>query len=378
MPVGLMVPMETRNGRQTAAEKPKVATRVRAIAGDEFGAKMQEFDSRYPAMFQPGGEHLIEDNFVYPAAEIPEAAAPKPVAQAQARVPTQRAFVPEEPGAESDPADLVDEAADEPPPGWGSRTWVLALAAIGGVAAAATFCLMATVWIPESNIVNMTPTSFEYAFTQPWGQAIAPAASPLYAAALGLLCGVFLLASRSYLNHAYWFYGAAVLVAAVTVAAGTVALFSENIFAGVLYYSNPDGPPDTFQMVAPLQLYYLREYLVLLTPVMVSALLIWRPTRSRRKRVATARDVVAVGGGLAAFALWALLAQTIHPLVQGSLLEQGQNQGVLLQPWTVPVSTIGAPILAAGASLVVAGLLLAGRQKTQNSPLEEFAEPQSL
>ncbi|MEO8220406.1 MAG: hypothetical protein ABI563_06445 [Specibacter sp.] len=148
-----------------------------------------DFDDRYPAMFQPGGDGLPVSKAVpVPApaqtSVLPAAAQHVPLDPPPARAGNLLEKSRDAPAVETTGGDEPGSAgsADKQPP-WSVRTWVTGVAAALLCLVAGFFALTATTWIPASRIAK--PEDYLGMAVLPWGWLLVDAAAPLVVAAIG-------------------------------------------------------------------------------------------------------------------------------------------------------------------------------------------------
>lgn len=324
------------------------------------------FDQRYPAMFQPGGEdHPAEQYF--PEA-LPQPPLPRPPATGAsiraATAPTVNPFGSQrvsevflEPPVQAYQADgdeeLFPAPINEAPTApytrrvsqWSARSWIICSLAIMLVFAGSTFCFFATFLIPSS--LTTDATAFHGMLVVAWGQVIFPGGPALLAAGLGMLAAMFLLAARSYPRLAWRLQGTAGLAALVAIGLGSVGLFAERLFTELLYSpgsyqsgSNPLPWYSVFSMTASL--------LLILGPIMLALVVVLPPGRKGAPRAPAPKTTFWTGALITAIGVWAWFSPQLFPLARGVKVSFMEGQTVETQPWTYSLSQAGAPIIFVG------------------------------
>ncbi|WP_269938455.1 hypothetical protein [Arthrobacter sp. HY1533] len=340
----------------------------------------QGFDQRYPAMFQPGGEGHTEEPYEPGLLQAPmQAPMREPVPPAQAWPEAAPEGVQPEPPTEAPETSAEPQTRHlplVPEPRWGARSWVLGLSAIGLTFAAAAFCLLAAALIPAAGSTD--PSDFHGILMVPWGIAIAPGAPALFTAGLGMLAALFLVASRHYTGHAWWFHIAAAAVGLAALAGGAVAMFSESLFAEMLYTQamNQGNNFISWYMVfqqASWQLLLLGLAILVLT-------LVVRPDGNGAPGRPSVPAALWTGAVLACAGVWTWFAPQAFPLAEGRTVELLESQSYAVQAWTYVVGQAGGPLLTVGAgALFWALLILATTRRGPGEPVpEDSLEPVSI
>ena len=324
-----------------------------------------DFDERYPAMFQPGGEGYAREHHA-PERLLPPQGEPAPRLQFVAET------VPENVSSLASgewPADAEGSAphrAAGPETKWGGRFWVTGLSAVWLTFAAAAFCLFAAALIPAAGSTD--PSDFHGILMVPWGVAIAPGAPALFTAGLGMLAALFLAAARHYTGHAWWFHIAAAVVGLAALAGGAVAMFSESLFAEMLYTQamNQGNNFISWYMVfqqASWQLLLLGLAILVLT-------LVVRPDGDGAPGRASAAAALWTGAVLACTGVWTWFAPQAFPLAEGRTVELSESQAYAVQAWTYVVGQAGGPLLTAGVGALFWGLMILATTTTRRRPGE--------
>lgn len=327
-----------------------------------------DFDKRYPAMFQPGGEGHTREHHA-PEYLLPPKGEPERPLQFVAETAAQKM-----PGLvnELGPADAEGSAphrAAVREPQWGIRSWVLGLSAVCLTFAAAVFCLFAAVLIPAAR--SSDPSDFHGALMVPWGIAILPGAPALFTAGLGMLAALFLAASRHYARSAWWFQGAAVAVGLATLSCGAVALFGDVLFSALLF--GPDmGQGEN--SIPWYTVFMLSSWQLLLLGLAVLAVaVIVRPGRNGAPGAPSLVAALWTGAVLACAGVWTWFAPQFFPLAHGHTVTMSEGQSYVSSPWTFIVAQAGGPLLSVGAGALFWGLLILAttRPWAQQQPPEE-------
>ncbi|ALO65895.1 hypothetical protein AS189_04575 [Arthrobacter alpinus] len=372
-----------------------------------------EFDARYPEMFQPGGEeHDFQVYIPEPAPQNPDHASFRaPQAPREDRVTAVRATAVEarsgsggqlpEPATES-PHRTQPEAHDvhthqfssheqehehgerEEPhhfttpltrrvSRWSARSWVAASVAILVVFAGSAFCLLATFLIPSS--ASPDPTENHGVMLVPWGFVIFPGAPALFTAGLGMLAALLLVAARHYVRRAWWFQAAAALVGIAALAVGAVTLFSEQLFTELIY------SPNNYQQDSPAIPWYsvfamANAQLLVLGPALLSVVVILHPGRMGTPTIVSAKTTFWTGMIVTASGVWAWFAQQLFPLAEGKMLEL-EDQNITTSPWTYNLSQGGGPLILVGTAVLfwcVLILATSHRVLVETTPVESDSD----
>lgn len=199
-----------------------------------------DFDERYPAIFQPGGEGRTDASVTGdgkeaaagsnqqeqpaghgPASTGADAGAPQNAGPA----PQNATPAPQQSEAKEQPA-----AAQQSKP-WPPHLWIVSLAAAVVMIAAGVFALTVQHWLPSSTEID--PADFSGIELQPWGHIIFTAAPPLIGAGVGILAAMLFLASRGSAPRETTLRRAFAVLTLAVGAAGWTALFATAIFPGV-------------------------------------------------------------------------------------------------------------------------------------------------
>lgn len=344
----------------------------------------QEFDRRYPAMFQPGGEDGADELFVpspLPHREHADAQL-QDTAGAQALAPAGPSLA----GAFEVSARRQDEAhsAGEPDelngPGrgdvktargpvrvieWSARTWTLCLAVILLTFAGSAFCMVAVQVIPGAASVD--PTQFHGMMVAPWGSLILPGTSALLTAALGMLAGLFFAAARHYTARAWWCQGAAAAVGLAALAGGFLGMFSEMLFAETLY--NPRTYQGNYYFPWFIVFQQAAWQLLLLGLGILALVAIVRLGRGGVPATPSAGGALWTGILMVCAGVWTWFALQFYPLAEGRMVNLDGQQPYMMQPWTTIISQAGGPLIAVGsAALFWWVFILATTRRTPVEP----------
>lgn len=310
-----------------------------------------DFDERYPAMFQPGGEG-------------PDAG-PEPAAArvSQENQPDQVKAA--STAARADGSDATATRTDGTPStdGLAWRWWV-PLAAAVVLIAAGLVALTVQYWLPAS--MDMDPAAFQGIVLQPWGQLVYPAAPALIGTGTGLLGVLLFLASRRSKAAEPQFRAATATLAALAGAAGWVFLFATYLFPEVIfdgYDSNGRPPPMPWTyMVMPVGTWLLSVALLLLAALLT--------VPRRRQSAGPDGEMLSLGGGPSAgralvfgaaatvAGVLALFASYLFPLATGSTtIEVSAGNTVSQSGWAVMAPYIASPLLLAGLLILAWAVL---------------------
>ncbi|WP_146073198.1 cytochrome d ubiquinol oxidase subunit II [Arthrobacter sp. N199823] len=389
--------------------------------------KRDEFDARYPAMFQPGGE---DHDF---RVDIPQAApqnsdhasfrapqAPRDVRATAVRAREARAT---EADARAGSGEQLSEHAIEsthrPQPEareghtrhfssndndhdhdhdheheheheygeheehhhfaspltrrvsrWSARSWVVASLAILVVFAGSAFCLFATFLIPSSASPNAT--AFHDVLVIPWGNMIFPGGPAFLAAGLGMFAAMFLLAARHYPTLAWRFQAVAALGGLVTLGIGLMAVFSEHLFSQLLYKL-----PNYQENSNPLQWYTVfaltAVQLMILGPIILALVVVLRPGRKGTPGTVTPKTTFWTGTCITAAGVWAWCTPQLFPLARGTTVKLMEGQQIETMPWTYNLSQTGGPLILVGTAVLFWWVLILAtshRVLVETTPVE--------
>ena len=322
------------------------------------------FDQRYPAMFQPGGEdHPAEQYFPQPPEQqVPERQEqpqppelspeqqthPSTATGAKASVAPVPGMKP--PGEDELNPEQIDEPLAAPAPvtrrvnRWSTRSWIICGLAIVLVFAGSAFCFSATALIPGS--ASLDPTRFHGIMVVPWGQVIFLGGPALLTAGLAILAAMFLLAARGYPRLAWQFQAVAGVAGLVTLGLGLMAVFSDRLFTNLLY------DPANFQMGSnPLPWYSVfalaASHLMILGPVVLALVVILHPGKQGTPGAATPKTTFWTGVLITAAGIWVWFSPQFFPLARGARLEM-LDQNITTAPWTYSLSQAGGPLVLVG------------------------------
>jgi hypothetical protein len=337
-----------------------------------------DFDERYPAIFQPGGEGLPRA-FERPAESAPPELSPaeygivEPPAQQQ---PPQRgpagAVRAAEPAVVSDGG---DESQDVTGPlavasrqvTWTARTWIFGLGA--GVAAIVfgVLCLLPR----DAPTLDMATSNFLLValFFPLTDKELA--LGPFFAiAGMGMLVAMFLNGAPRHPRASPWLRSAAVMVAATALVAAGLSLFSVSMHPDILLqiYGGTDGGSTPYPWI---QLTYLTTMpMALFGLSAMAAVAIMRPNDRGRNSLSTAR---AVGTGIVLLAAAAVTfyAPQIFTGSMASRLFTSGSSSVQLTPWPATLIQVGPYLLLVG----LAALLLALFLRLTTAPVDDGPDP---
>ncbi|MGP9501404.1 hypothetical protein ACT3TS_04235 [Specibacter sp. AOP5-B1-6] len=323
----------------------------------------RQFDERYPAMFQPGGDGAdvsaatvaeISAAAVVPSKESgPHAREPEIVVEP---VPERPGPVPERPGPELTPTPQeIPTPAAGASAEWPAWRWPVPLAAALVMLAAGVFSLTVQYWLPAAATAD--PSASQGITLQPWGELISSAAPALLGTGVGILGALLFLASRRRAAAEVGFRAAFGLLALAAGVAGWVFLFATFLFPEVMNlqgsgYAERQQTPWTY-LVMPVG-----TWLFAVAVLMLAALCVvprrWRagspdgevlPTGGRP----SARRALVLGAATAAAGMCALFASYLFPLATGTVTVHAASGDVLSHSdWAVLARFLGPPLLLAG------------------------------
>lgn len=338
-----------------------------------------DFDDRYPAMFQAGGDRLPA---VKTAPAVSSPASPLPLDA----VPENLGSLPESVHGTT----KVEEAGNSGPAN-GRQLWSLrALLARGAVAmlclAAGVFALTATSWIPAARMAR--PEDHLGMTVVPWGWLIFSAAAPLIVAGLGMVVALLFLGTLNRPNIVGRLRAGIAALAAGALALALLGLFFDTLFPDRVSMSiDPDGS----HWPIPWQ-YFLdeaRPALAVLGLAGLAALAVFRPARVEAGEVWADRvpsgttpsakaalgvGVVFLGGAaIALFAQWMFpLSMAIETVVQGDYTTQST-------PWPQRLIPLAGPLTMVGAATLFWGALIMGSSRQRPRKLaSNGGEPDSI
>lgn len=346
-----------------------------------------DFDERYPAMFQPGGDRLpapitVPVPMPVPvpaAAPAPAPAPPMPLDPPSGSAGNLLEESQDTPAAEdADGSRIPASAATRPP--WSPRTWAAGVAAALLCLAAGLFALTATTWIPASRMTR--PEDYLGMSVLPWGWLLLGAAAPLVVAGLGMLALMLFLGSRQFPNNTRTLRAGVAAIAAAALVLAVLGIFFDQLFPGQMQITiNPASP----QWPVPWQAFLtqaMASFAVLgLTILAVLAVLrpapgdpdteppVGAPSGTSPREGApsnsassnsapSAKAAWLVGLVFLGFAAFALFAQLMFPL---SMAVQTVVQGdytTQTTPWPQRIVTFAAPLTLAGAGSLLWGVLI--------------------
>lgn len=335
--------------------------------------KNSEFDERYPAIFQAGGEQH-ERSAVPPApasvkpravaADEPARRPPvlEPVSRDPKYLPDNRPTTPDSDMSADEPPTVstMSTVASNPAP-WPAWRWLIPVGVALFLLAAGVFCLGAQYWVPAS--LKIDPSKFHGLNVQPWGLFVYQAAPFLFGGGAGIIGGILFLASRRWAARETILRTAFGLFALAVGVAGWVTNFAMVFFPEASYQRTTDytGAPQP----APLA-YVLMScgvWLLCLALVMLAVLFVvprrWRHEwpeagDGAHQNVPTDRGPSAGRGlvfGVAALALsvFVLFAPYMFPMSTGVQTVQTADGGTYSQQaWAALAQGLLIPLMLAG------------------------------
>lgn len=354
-----------------------------------------DFDDRYPAMFQPGGDGLtVSKAMPVPApaqAAAPASAPPMPLNPPPARAGDLLETSQDAPAVETTVGDQSGSAgsADQQPP-WSVRTWVAGVAAALLCLAAGFFALTATTWIPASRLAK--PEDYLGMSVLPWGWLLLDAAAPLVVAGLGMLALMLFLGSRHFPNNARTLRAGLAAIAAAALVLAVLGIFFDQLFPGQMQISIDPANP---QWPVPWQAFLTQAMtsFAVLGLTVLTVLAVLRPVpgdpdpeppagaqsepapteRAPSKSAPSAKAASLVGLVFLGFAAFALFAQLMFPL---SMAVQTLVQGDYMSqttPWPQRIMSLAAPLTLVGAAALLWGVLIGA---TSQRPPKNMSAPQ--
>lgn len=344
----------------------------------------RNFDERYPAMFQPGGEADGTADW----APATGSAGPIPPMheqrghQATAPEPGRGLAGPHaaEPGDAATflHGEQASAAGGSVAPGpWPLRLWLGPLAAALAMLAGGVFAMTAQYWVPSAMTID--PSNFGGVDLQPWGYAAMDAAPPLFLAGSGILAGLLFLASRRSAGREPALRRSFGVLAAALGVAGWVGMFAVAMFPQALSQwtsSNNNGRPS------PMPWTYVvggsGMWLFMLALAMAAVLIVLPP---RRQEAGTRRGLL-YGAALAGAGTFALFAPYLYPTATGTVVVQLSGGGqATRQGWAALAPGLAIPLLMVGFA-VIGWALLAFATTPRRSPEADggpsAVEPESM
>ncbi|MHA7175317.1 hypothetical protein ACX80D_01545 [Arthrobacter sp. Sr24] len=343
------------------------------------------FDRRYPAMFQPGGEeHASQGYFPEPESE-PEKQPPTDAGASVRTVPAPVASLPEGQKAAAEVEqkaqvhgperederihELLARPATRRVSHWSTRSWIICGLAIVLVFAGSAFCFSATALTPGS--ASLDPTPFHGIMVIPWGQVIFLGGPALLTAGLAITAAIFLLAARGYPQQAWRFQAAAGVAGLVTLGLGLMAVLSEQLFTKLLY------SPVNYQMDSnPLPWYsvfaLIASHLMILGPAVLALVVVLHPGKEGTPGAATPKMTFLTGALITAAGIWVWFSPQFFPLARGRRIEL-MDQNITTTPWTYSLSQAGGPLVLVGTLVLFWWVFIVAT--TRVVPAEDVAEP---
>jgi hypothetical protein len=335
----------------------------------------EEFDARYPAIFQPGGDgepqaaeqapvHVdrTQSNFI----RVPAVTAPAGTDAGAERRLAADAGMPEAARA----AGTSVAAAHRP-----RRSWVPAVVVAVLMLAVGVFGMTAQYWLPAARTSN--PADYHGLIMEPWGHVSYMAAPAFLVGGFSIAAAMLFLASRR-AGRAELVYRLALgLLGALVAAAGFVALFANFLFPEALELgpledqSASPNLPWTYA-VMPSGVSLLTLGLLVLAVLLVVPRLRqsggrepWATLREGRVRAAWLGAVcLACGTG-------AMMAPYLFPLSTGSRTVELANGGTAeMQSWVNQAGILMPSLLLAGVIAVAWATILPVVAPTVAPPAE--------
>lgn len=318
----------------------------------------RQFDERYPAMFQPGG-----DGADVSAATVAETSAAAMVPSKDSRPPAREPETMVEPNPEPERAgpELTPTPQEIPTPAagdsaeWPAWRWPVPLAAALVLLAAGVFSLTAQYWFPAANTAD--PNASQGIMLQPWGEIISQAAPALLGTGVGILGALLFLASRRRAAAEVGLRAAFGLLALAVGVAGWVFLFATFLFPEVMNLQGP-GYADRQQTPWTYLVMPVGTWLFAMAVLMLAVLCVvprrWRagwpdgevlPTGGRP----SAGRALVLGAATAVAGMCALFASHLFPLATGTVTVHAASGDVFSHSdWAVLARYLGPPLLFAG------------------------------
>lgn len=310
--------------------------------------KGNEYDERYLAMFQPGGESR-------PWEAVPPGTGIENFADT------------------ADPAAAPGTGASMAPPAGSYEPTFSWKAVAGGLGAAlagllaGSSCLLLGALMPSARAFTVDP--LQGMASTPWGMTLAVAAAPLITSSLAAMAAIPLLAARQPQAPVAVLRRSALLVGVATLVLAALLVFNETFFPAVLWW-NPEGgsyPPaqvwNVFAGTGKLPLATLG--LAVLTAVYVD--------QPRADRGPMAGRAIRSGGLLLAAGFIMNFATHLFPDVAGSQIQRDGSLIAQTPPWTYSIASAAGAGMSVGAAALLLGISLAfmPRQKARQNAMDE-------
>ncbi|MGA7203389.1 MAG: hypothetical protein WBX27_02030 [Specibacter sp.] len=361
-----------------------------------------EFDERYPAIFQPGGDGLPR-TVQRPAAPTPDTVPPATASPGSAplavrapivasapivvrspdavrapdavRLPAvsmapareQRAAVPAAAEANEPPEPAagstvgtgqlppVEHLAGTRHTHWSARSWILGVGAALLTVAAGMVCLFAEQLFAPHRVLDVGVGS-SLAVT-PWISVVVGAAHSLIIAGMGMLAAILLLGSRHYVAASHWLRAGVVLVGLVALTGAYLAVFASILFPEIIYgqtgdyggVSNSSWSLLTFFAGPPLTVFAL---------TVLAVVAVVRPGGSRAKGAVSGPAALGAGALLIVGAAVASFAPQLFPGSLNGTSVRVDDQNLSILPWPYVLTGIGSSIAVVGAGVFLWGVLV--------------------
>lgn len=334
------------------------------------------FDPRYPAEFQPGGDSLPW----VATAELGSPQSDPPQLEERVSVATDTRG---QNGAQvaADPADCAAseeappvELVNEPVP-WTARTWLVGLGAGVVTILFGIFCLLPKApHVDGSFDANYMSVALFFPLPNKW-LALGPF---ILIAGMGMLVTMLIAGAPRHPKAVRWLRSAAALLAIGALSAATIALYATTWHPGILFamYGDPAQSPEIYPW---LQLTYLSTMpLALFGLCAGAALVILRPTDSG-KNAPSAVHAFATGIVLLVGTAVAFNAPEIFFSSMGPKTFTFEDANMQLTPWPVTLIQVAPYLLLVGLAAMLLALFLQFRKVGEHRVAREAAvEPEPL
>lgn len=303
----------------------------------------KQFDDRYPAIFQPGGN------------ELPRASGP---ARRDDPAPLPGEPDPQQGDPLPEPADIPADAAT-PWPVW---LWLVPLGTAVAMLAAGFFALTAQYWLEASMVAS--PANSLGVGPEPWGQRVNQAAPALLSVGFGLLAALLFLATRIRAQTeaaGRTVFGVLTLLVGV---AGWIALYAfvlfpeQANFASAAYDGSPRRTPWTYVVMSCGPQLLVLALFMLAVLVVVPRLWQDNPTEGEQPGPlqATGKPSVRRGAWFGAITvaagLLALFAAVLFPPVETARSWAMESAQSYLPAWSELVQFVTPPLMLGGLGVL--------------------------